>query len=83
MPHGLKPATVTYVVRCSIQVGTTASGRPDFPHICAAYTHASSWAAVFTVRGDHQGAPLAVTVDPDPERHDPSGSGTPRVGRTT
>lgn len=42
-----------------------------------------SWATVFTVHGEHQGAPQGVTVDLDPEGLDSSGSGTPRVEPTS
>jgi hypothetical protein len=41
-----------------------------------------SWALVFTVHGEHQGAPQVVTVDLDPEGIDPSGNGTPKVELT-
>lgn len=41
-----------------------------------------SWATVFTVRGEHQGAAQVATVDLDPEGLDPSGNGTPEVELT-
>ncbi|MFF7764330.1 hypothetical protein [Streptomyces griseorubiginosus] len=41
-----------------------------------------SWATVFTVHGEHQGAPQVATVDLDPEGLDPSGNGTPEIELT-
>ncbi|MCI3277005.1 hypothetical protein [Streptomyces cylindrosporus] len=41
-----------------------------------------SWATVFTVQGEHQGAARVATVDLDPEGLDLSGTGTPEVELT-
>lgn len=41
-----------------------------------------SWATVFTVHGERQGAPQVATVDLDPEGLDPSGNGTPEIELT-